>query len=77
MSVSLPPVSTIVAVLTALAGVVGTILTGTGLSGLEGPIREVIAGISGILVLLPAHHATSVVAAKAKAKSAPAPKATV
>lgn len=59
---------TILAVVSGLAGVAGAIVTPIYGSALAGEVQGVLEGISGILVIIAGGHATSIVAASAKAK---------
>lgn len=59
-------VSTIVAALAGIAGVVVTPIYGTGLAG---ALQGVITAIAGVLVLLPVHHVATVAVTTAKARA--------
>lgn len=61
---------TVIAVITALAGAAGSILTPIYGTNLATQVQVILQAIAGLLVLIPAAHATSVVATTAKAKAA-------
>ena len=58
----------VIAFLTALAGVAGTVLTPIYGSNLAGAVQGVILGVSGLLIAITGYHATSVVASALKLK---------
>ena len=61
--------TTIIATFTALAGVAGSILTPIFGTHLAIEIQSILQGLAAVLVVLPAAHATAVVAATAKVKA--------
>jgi len=60
---------TVIAVVTALAGTVGSIITPIWGAHLATQVQVVLQALAGLLVLIPAAHATSVVATTAKYKA--------
>jgi len=58
MSIKLPNISTLVSILGELGGVVGVILGAVNAGDLTTPIRSIITGVSGILVIVTHHHTT-------------------
>jgi hypothetical protein len=62
--------TTIGTAVSALAGVVGTILTPIYGTQLAGGVQAVLQSVSGLLILIGGYHVTSVAAAKAMAKFA-------
>ncbi len=61
--------ATIIAVISGLAGVAGSVLTPIYGTALATSVQAVLQTISGLLVLISGYHATSVVAATAKMKA--------
>ena len=62
--------ATVIAVISGLAGVAGTVLTPIYGSNLANSVQAVLMALSGVLVAISGYHATSVVATTAKAKAA-------
>lgn len=58
--------ATVIAAVTAIAGVAGSILTPVFGTHLATQVQVVLQAIAGLLVLIPAHHATSTVAAASR-----------
>ena len=58
--------ATVAAITSAIAGVVGTIITPIWGSHLSGEIEGVLQGISALLIAIPGWHVASVAASKAK-----------
>jgi hypothetical protein len=61
--------ATVIAVVTALAGAAGSIITPIWGTQLATQVQVVLQALAGLLVLIPAAHATSVTAHVAKAKA--------
>lgn len=64
-SLKVPKLATIVAVLEHLGGIVGLILGALHVGQLAGPVNNIIVGLSSLLVLVGAHHASSLVVKRA------------
>lgn len=66
MKINWALVATIVA---ALGGVIGTVITPIYGASLTTAVQAVLQAVSALLVLIPSVHASSIVAAQAKAKA--------
>lgn len=62
--------SLVASILSALAGVAGTVLTPIYGSNLSSAVGAVLQALSGLLVAIAAYHVTSVATTQAKAKIA-------
>ncbi len=61
--------ASVIAVVSGLAGVAGTVLTPIYGSNLANSVQATLMAISGLLVVISGYHATSVVASTAKMKA--------
>lgn len=61
--------ASVVAIVSALAGVAGTIITPIWGAQLASEVQGILQGLSALLVAIPAFHASSIVASTAKAKA--------
>jgi hypothetical protein len=66
--------SLVIAVVSGLAGVAGSVITPIYGAALAGQVQAVLQAVSGLLVLVAGFHATGVVAAASKARYAAAVK---
>lgn len=66
MSVTLriPSLASIAAVLATLAGMSGVVLTAAGVGNLAPSVNEILLGLSGLLVLVSHWHVAKIVAAR-------------
>lgn len=69
MTLRLPPLRLVVAVLSGLSGVAGVILGAVNAGGLTAPVQGIITAIGGLLAAIAAHHASAAAAGRAKAVS--------
>ena len=59
----------VIAIISGLAGVAGTVLTPIYGANLANSVQATLMALSGLLITISGYHATSVVAAVAKAKA--------
>jgi hypothetical protein len=62
--------ATVIAVVSGLAGVAGTVITPIWGTSIANSVQAVLMSVSGLLVLISGYHATAVVASTAKMKAA-------